>query len=87
MLANKEHSAVWQKMEPLQELPWFIVSTEGERSYPNNLLLEHFADSCTPVETIEEAVSSAVKETGSMGIVLVFGSFNIVERVGEYLAG
>ena len=87
MLANKEHSAVWQKMEALHELPWFIVSTEGERSYPNNLLLEHFSDSCTPVDTIEKAVSSAVKETGSMGIVLVFGSFNIVERVGEYLAG
>ena len=39
------------------------------------------------METIEEAVSSAVKETSSKGIVLVFGSFNIVERVGEYLAG
>ena len=42
MLANKEHSAVWQKMEALHELPWFIVSTEGERSYPNNLLLRAF---------------------------------------------
>ena len=50
-------------------------------------MLEHFSDSCELVETIEEAVSSAVKETSSMGIVLVFGSFNIVERVGEYLAG
>ena len=87
MLANKEHSAVWQKMEALHELPWFIVSTEGERSYTNDLLVENFSDSCTPLETVEEAVSLAVKETGSTGIVLVFGSFNIVERVGKYLAG
>ena len=86
MLANKEHSAVWQKMETLHELPWFIVSTEGERSYHNKLLAEDFSDSCIPVETVEEAVSSAVKEISSIGIVLVFGSFNIVERVGDYLA-
>ena len=86
MLANKEHAAVWQKMEALHELPWFIVSTEGERSYPNHLLVENFSDSCTPVENVEEAVSSAIKKTSTTGIVLVFGSFNIVERVGDYLA-
>ena len=86
MLANKEHAVVWEKMETLHELPWFVVSTEGERSYSNKILVENFSDSCIAVQTVEEAVSSAVKETSSIEIVLVFGSFNIVERVGDYLA-
>ena len=86
MLVNKEHSAVWQEMEALHEVPWFILGTEGERGYPNQLLVENFSDSCIPVETVEEAVTLAVKESSSIGIVLVFGSFNIVERVGDYLA-
>ena len=34
----------------------------------------------------DRAVTLAVKESSSIGIVLVFGSFNIVERVGDYLA-
>ena len=87
MLANKEHSAVWQKMEALHELPWFIVSTEGERSYPNNLLLEHFQILALLWIPLRRPSAQRSKRLAPMGIVLVFGSFNIVERVGEYLAG
>ena len=85
MLADKQHHAVFERLHGVYDVPWFCMSTSGERGMPARDLARALQGEteatdvavCEDWQALTQQVNSAT-QPGS--VILVFGSFNLIEQ-------
>ena len=85
MLADKRHADVFQVFSGAFDVPWFCVDTQGERGMSGKDLAAALAGqslnghlhACASWAALIDQVNSA---TPPGSVILVFGSFNLVEQ-------
>jgi len=87
MLVNKDHDSVMKELAPLAG-NIFTVSTKGGRYYSAEELardIVKYNERVTSIGGIEEALELAVAMTDSGSIIVVFGTFTILDETRKWV--
>ncbi len=85
MLADKQHHAVFERLHSIYDVPWFCMSTSGERGMQARDLARALQGEtedpdvavCEGWQALAQQVNSA---TLPGSVILAFGSFNLIEQ-------
>lgn len=83
VLADKDYEAMYREMLTLAD-EFVTITPPNPRALTAKKLAEYIGDKATPCESIDEAVSLAIKKAGDKGTVLAYGSLYSVGDIIKY---
>ncbi len=84
MFRDKRHAAVQAALKRHVDAPWWVVSTRGERGFEAQDLAGALDGTAQTVEW-EELVDAVRSATRAGDVILLLGSFDVIEHFGSVL--